>query len=102
MTAKPFSFPNPSNFEVLAAQLLIRGVKKKIFVIASYMPPGYAVGRAKACIEHVRNIILEIKDKYDDPFIALAGDFNQWKIELAVEDYPDMLENSGGHTRKNH
>ena len=99
-TAKVLPFPNHENFEVLCAQLNVRGIKRKLFVIAAYMPPGYRVGRAKACIRHISNLILHIKDKFKDPLISLSGDFNQWEIEKAVEDFPDMLENSGGPTRK--
>ena len=101
MKAKPFTFPNPSNFEVLPVQLSVRGINKKVFVIAIYMPPGYTVRRAKECFQHVKDLVLQIKDKFTDPYIALAGDFNQWKIEQALEDYPDIAENEGGHTRKN-
>ena len=101
MKAKLFSFPNPSNFEVLPVQLSVRGINKKIFVIAIYMPPGYTVRRAKECFQHIKDLVLQIKDKFTDPYIALAGNFNQWKIEQALEDYQDIAENEGGHTRKN-
>ena len=65
------------------------------------MPPGYTVGRAKSCFRHVRDLILDIKDKNKDAYICIGGDFNQWQIEEALEDYPDIVENQGGPTRKN-
>ena len=64
------------------------------------MPPNYCIGRARSCIRHISDIILDIKDKVDDPLIHLAGDFNQWDVVEALVDYPDISENSGGPTRK--
>ena len=100
IVAKRVDFPNPDAFEVLAAQFTLRGLKRKLFVVAAYMPPNYRVGRAKACLRHIRDLVLYIKNGNRDPYISLAGDFNQWQIQQAVEDYPDMVENSGGFTRK--
>ena len=65
------------------------------------MPPGYRVGRAKACLRFIRDLVLHVKNKYKDPLINLSGDFNQWPAESAIEDYPDLVENEGGNTRKN-
>ena len=75
--AEIFAFPNPENFEVLPVKLSIKGIKRKVFVACIYIPPGYSTARGKGC----------------------TGDFNQWKIELAFEDYPDIAENYGGPTR---
>ena len=98
---KTFHHPNPDNFEVLAVQFTLRGIKQKCLVIAAYAPPGYRVGRARACMRYIRDLILEIKNKFNDPYINLAGDFNQWVVEEAIKDYPDIIENVGGPTRKN-
>ena len=100
IVARKVDFPNPEAFEVLAVQMTVRGMKRKLFVIAAYLPPNYRVGRAKSCLRFIRNLILSIKTNNKDPYISLAGDFNQWQIEQAVEDYPDIVENSGGYTRK--
>ena len=99
-SACAFDFPNPDQFEVLPAVMTIKGIKKKFVIISAYIPPGYTVPRARACIQHIRNIVLEAKNRLDSPFVGVYGDFNQWKIEEALEDYPDIAENSGGHTRR--
>lgn len=98
--AAPFSFPNPEKFEVLPVVLTVKGIKRKLVIIAAYLPPGYTVPRGKACIQHVKDLILHIKEKFSEPYIGLFGDFNQWKVEEAVEDYVDMSEQVGGNTRK--
>lgn len=99
--AKIFDFPNPDCFEVLCVKFNLIGVKRNVFAISAYMPPGYRVGRARSCLDHIRALIGEIKAKFDNPYINLAGDFNQWEIQKAVEDFPEILENAGGPTRKN-
>ena len=101
IVAKKFHFPNPEAFEILCSELTFRGLKRKVFVIAAYMPPNYKTGRAKACLRFVRNLVLEIKNRSSEPLISIAGDFNQWRIEDALSDYPDIVENAGGPTRKN-
>ena len=88
----PFLFPNPEAFEVLPLQLKEFSIARRFFVIAAYIPPGYAVPRGKACLEHIRNIVLHIKNTSQDPYILVAGDFNQWDISGALADYPDIME----------
>ena len=97
---KKYDFPNPDLFEVLCCQMTVHTIKRKFFVISVYMPPGYRVGRARACFRHVNDLVLDIKNKHDAPYINIAGDFNQWQITEALLDYPDIVENSGGPTRK--
>ena len=99
-SATTFNYPNPEQFEVLPCVLSLRGIKRKFVVIGVYIPPGYAVARGKACIQYVRDLILEIKNSIDSPYIGVFGDFNQWQIQQAFEDYPDIVENVGGFTRK--
>ena len=101
INASEIPFQNPERFEVLPVQLTVKGVKQKVIVIGVYMPPGYTVARSKACIQHIKDLILTIKNKLNAPYICLAGDTNQWPIEQALDDYPDMVESSGGPTRGN-
>ena len=89
---EPFPFPNPELFEVLVGKISVHQIKRKFLVIGAYIPPNYPVGRGRACISHINDIILEIKRKVDDPYILLAGDFNQWTAPDAVADYPDIAE----------
>ena len=53
------------------------------------------------CIrDSIEDLVLEVKRRYKDPFILVAGDFNQLSIDKALEDFPDMREASIGPTRK--
>ena len=98
-TFKPLKFSNPESFEVMAAIGNIPGHIRKMVAIAAYMPPGDAVGRGKACMEFVQNLIIKYKRKYNDPYFVLAGDFNQWKMEEYLEDFLDVKEVPVGNTR---
>ena len=42
---------------------------------------------------------MEIKRRFIDPLIAVAGDFNQWKLEEALTEFPDLREVHVGPTR---
>ena len=44
-------------------------------------------------------MIVFVKQKYTDPFVILAGDFNQWKISQTILDFPDLKEAQTGPTR---
>lgn len=91
--------PNAEEFEVLTICSPVSGQKRRLYVIAVYIPPGYNVARGRGCMQFVSDTILEIKDKADDPLICVAGDFNQWGIEDYLADYPDLVEVETGPTR---
>ena len=40
-----------------------------------------------------------MKRKFDDPYVVVAGDFNQWQVDSALQDYVDMVEVPVGATR---
>ena len=90
---------NPEKFEILTVAGSIRGSARKIGIIAVYLPPNYSTGRANRAIEHVENIIIELRRKYTDPYLVLAGDFNQWPVEQALAEFGDMREVEVGPTR---
>lgn len=62
---KVFDFGNPEKFEVLPVVASLHGLKRKIFFVCCYIPPGY------------NDLVLEAKDKLDEPYICVTGDFNQ-------------------------
>lgn len=94
-----YKFPNPKAFEVLPTAATVAGVSRKFFIIATYIPPGYAVPRGKACMQHVADIVLDIKTRHADPFIVVSGDFNQWDMANSLAEFPDIEEVPGPPTR---
>ena len=97
---KEVDLPNPDDFEVIVAAGSIPGYCRKLIVVACYLPPGYTVPRGNAALAYIEDVIIEIKRRYRDPFIVIGGDFNQWRVESALVEYPDIREADVGPTRK--
>ena len=91
-TLSRLDLPNPGGFEVLVTQSNIPGHSRKFITVACYLPPNYNARRGKDALDHIENVVLEIKRRYRDPFIMVAGDFNQWPIQDALQDFPDLRE----------
>ena len=70
---KKLDLPNPHNYEVLATLSAVQGHSRKLVTIACYLPPGYNVGRGRGGLEHVEDVVREVKSKYKDPFIVVGG-----------------------------
>ena len=98
-SAKRIVLPNPENFEVLAVMINFTGQSKKVAVLACYLPPTYTPARGRAALDYIRDAVTHIKRTYNSPYVIVSGDFNQWKLESALEDFPDMLEAPVGPTR---
>ena len=87
-----YKIDNPLGFEVLPLCVTIKNVRRKLYVVAAYIPPNYTVPRGRDCLQHISDIILDIKRRHDDPLILVAGDFNQWEVGEALADYDDLEE----------
>ena len=85
-------FPNPEHFEVVCAKATVHGMPRNFWIISAYIPPGYSVGRARGCMQHISDLILEAKNRDSQAYIILAGDFNQWQVSDYILDYPDLVE----------
>ena len=99
MTLKPVKLHNPHKFEVLLTSGRIKGVARPIAVIACYIPPNYAVPRGKDAVSFIAGAVSEAKRRLDDPIVVVAGDYNQWRVEDGLADFPDLVEHDVGPTR---
>ena len=90
---------NPENFELISACGYVRNVGRKFFIIGAYVPPNYSVPKGKQCLECIYNNVMDIKNKFPDCYLVIAGDFNQWEIGGALADFPDLWEVNAGPTR---
>ena len=91
---------NPEDYEVLVTLGTLPGYSRKLVTVACYIPPGYTVGRGRGALEHIEDTIIEIKRRYRDPFVVIAGNFNQWEIGGVIAEFPDLMEADVGPTRK--
>ena len=83
-------FDNPDEFEVVCAVTSRPGFTRKLITVAYYLPPGMTVSRGWACLRYIEDIVIEIMWRYRDPFLLVTGDFNQWEIQEALEDFADV------------
>ena len=90
--ANRYQFPNPDAFEVLPLDVKIADIGRRMFVIGAYIPPGYPVPRGRACLQHICDLVLTIKNRFEEPLIMIAGDFNQWDVGSALAEFSDISE----------
>ena len=83
--------PNPENYEVLTTISTISGHSRKLVTVAAYVPPGYPVA--------IADVVMEAKRRYREPYVVVAGDFNQWEVDKSLEDFVDIVEVGVGPTR---
>ena len=96
---QPYELGNVDNYEIVAVLGYVQNIARKFFIIACYLPPNYTVPRAKSCLTFIYQTVLDIKNKFADPYIIVAGDFNQWDIATGLADFPDLWETIAGPTR---
>ena len=96
---KGLGFKNPDRFEVLPVAGSIKGHRRKVCVVACYLPPGYSKERGNRALNYIEDVIVQIKRKFQDPYIIVAGDFNQWKVQESVSNFADVKEIEVGPTR---
>ena len=94
------NLPNPEKFEILTVFGTLAGVSRKVYFICVYIPPNYTVPRGKCCLSYLSDVVLHIKRKCNDALICIGGDFNQWDVVSALEDYPEIIEIITPATRK--
>ena len=99
-SGKKYPFLNPEAFEVLPLEVDLFSISRKFFAIAAYIPPNYPVAKGRACLQHISDIVLDIKRKNPGAYIIVAGDFNQWEVGEALRDYTDVLELDTAPTRE--
>ena len=98
---KVVKYDNESDYEVLVVSASVQRLKRKVFIIGAYIPPGYDTERARGCMQYISDVVLDIKEKHDSPLICVSGDFNQWQVEQHLADYPDLIEILTPPTRNN-
>ena len=96
---KQIELNNPDEFEILTAIGSVQGLSRKIALIGCYVPPNYTTIRARKCMDHIEELVIEFKRRLKEPLIVVTGDFNQWPIESALVEFRDIKETASGPTR---
>ena len=79
----------------------IRGRSSKFVVVACYLPRNYTRIRGNDALDYVEGVMVDLKRKFRDQFITIAGDFNQWKIDKGLPNFAAIREVPVGSTRGN-
>ena len=98
ITFKQINLPD-NNYELLFAVGMMPHFTKKFIAICMYMPPGLPVASVSASLTYLVDAILELKSRFKDPFICISGDFNGYKVQSYLDDYPDLVLVETGPTR---
>ena len=84
---------------MLIATGSLKGHSRRLAVLACYIPPGYHKTRGEAAVAHINDVIVHLKRRFTDPYLVIAGDYNQWDIVESLSDFPDLREAPVGPTR---
>lgn len=80
---------NPDNHKIIVAGGNIAGQQRKYVVIACYLPLNMTKTAAESALLRINDTVV-MKQNFQDPYITIAGDFNQWKVNQALEDFQDI------------
>ena len=87
------------DFEILACSGRIKGHSRHLVILACYIPPGYTKLQGERALEEISDTIMDVKWRFSDPYLVVAGDFNQWNIGDVLLDFQDVKEAEVGCTR---
>ena len=79
-----------SEFEVMAAIGRTTGQRRKVLIIGVYVPPSYDVDTSERCLNFVNDTLVQLRGRYTNPYVIVAGDFNKRSIRRATRDFPDI------------
>ena len=89
----------PTKHEVFATIGRRVGQRRKVVVLAIYVPPWYNADQNRSLFKYTNDAILAIKSKYENPYIIVAGDFNRRDFRLATNEHTEIKAVTTGPTR---
>ena len=87
------------DYEILVCSGRMKGHSRHLVVVACYLPPGYVKQKGEEALAEVSEIITDLKRRFSDPYLIVAGDFNQWDVKETLLDFQDIKEVDVGPTR---
>ena len=89
----------PTKHEIVGAIGRRVGQRRKVAVLAVYLPPALRSDQLTRCLRDFNDCIVHIKQKYTDPYIVAAGDFNRTDTKTALAEHTDIVPVTTGPTR---
>ena len=91
----------PSKHEVFAAIGRRTGQRRKIAFVVIYVPPWYNAQQNRSLYNYVNDVILTLRNKYENPMVLLGGDLNRRDDAAMTRDFSDIARIRTGPTRGN-
>ena len=79
-----------SKHEVVAAIGRRTGQRRKCLLIGVYLPPWYNAAQNASFYNYVNDCLTILLNRYDDPYVILAGDFNRRDLNRATGNFPQI------------
>lgn len=89
LTMKRYTF-RKDGCEIVAGRGKLVNNRCPLFLITAYIPPGLRVRETQKYYEAIRNLITKIKTEERNLIIIMGGDFNNYNLTLALEDFLDF------------
>ena len=88
-----------SSFEIVAGKGKLKGDTRLLFVIGVYMSTRLRKRDADRLLETCSQIVFKIKTEHENPYLIIAGDFNQFDTSKLTDDFNDLEIHSTPATR---
>ena len=89
----------PTKHEIYAAIGRRTGQRRKILVVVIYIPPFYNAEQNRSLYRKLNKTLFVLKDRYENPYVILGGDFNRRDARAATLEHPELKIVSTGATR---
>ena len=81
-----------SKHEIVAALGRRKGQRKKVLVLALYVPPWYTAEDNNDLYETINAFLGLLLTRYTEPYVLIAGDLNRRDMKRATYSYPSIKE----------
>lgn len=85
--------------EIICATARIVNTSRRLVVIGAYLKPGLRAALRAESMLCIKEAIARCKQEMGDPYVIVTGDFNRFKAEEAIDDYPDIYLHTTPPTR---
>ena len=89
-----------SSFEIVAAIGRRTGQRRKVAVLALYIPPSYNAEENRRFLAYLNDCLIIIKSRYNDPYVFIGGDVNKRRLNAALCHYPGVKRINTAATRE--
>ena len=87
------------DYEVVCTVGNVALTKRKIAVLAVYLPPNLKSCEVRGCLDNIVATIDKLTIKFGDPILFVGGDFNDKSMSNLTDAFPSLIPIKAGATR---